>query len=293
VTTASSPASTATWQLSCHELRLRVEGPRSALAGLRRRFVSPPGWQDCDSPVVEGSIRVERMSGGRGGYRVLVDGAAYNEPKSLVELPPRLDRAIVTTALDVLGRSRLLFHAGAVAHEGRGVILPASPGSGKSTLVAGLVSAGYGYLSDEVAIIDAEGEELLPFARNPCLKPGARELLESRFPRLASSRAYRGYNRQPVTFMTLRKREWAAKPVMLSCVVFPRYTPGARTELVELSRSEALEKLVAQAFNLPAHGGEGMAGVVRLVRSMPCFRLVVGDLDAAIETVGRALERAG
>jgi len=38
-------------------------------------------------------------------------------------------------------------------------VLPAPSGSGKTTLTAGLVAAGWGYLTDELAILDPSGEK--------------------------------------------------------------------------------------------------------------------------------------
>jgi hypothetical protein len=55
-------------------------------------------------------------------------------------------------------------HAGVVAHRGRALVLPGRSRSGKSELVAALVSAGADYLSDEFAVFDADGL-VHPYAR--------------------------------------------------------------------------------------------------------------------------------
>ena len=46
----------------------------------------------------------------------------------------------------------LLLHSAVIEREGCAVILPAPPGSGKSTLCAGLVNRGWRLLSDELAL---------------------------------------------------------------------------------------------------------------------------------------------
>ena len=56
-----------------------------------------------------------------------------------------------TDSTNMTDVSRRDFPAGSVACRGRGLILPAPSGGGKTTLVAGLVAAGFDYLSDEVA----------------------------------------------------------------------------------------------------------------------------------------------
>jgi len=48
----------------------------------------------------------------------------------------------------------LVIHAAVVEKDGHAMILPAPPGSGKSTLCAGLVARGWRLLSDELTLID-------------------------------------------------------------------------------------------------------------------------------------------
>ncbi len=55
-------------------------------------------------------------------------------------------------------------HAGAVAWQGRALVLPGRSGTGKSELVAALVRAGAEYLSDEFAVFADDGL-VHPYAR--------------------------------------------------------------------------------------------------------------------------------
>jgi hypothetical protein len=52
---------------------------------------------------------------------------------------------------------RVFVHAGVVGWNGRGVVIPGTSYSGKSTLVAALVDAGATYYSDEYAVVDSAG----------------------------------------------------------------------------------------------------------------------------------------
>ncbi len=52
---------------------------------------------------------------------------------------------------------KVLVHAGVVEWHGKGIVIPGSSLSGKTTLVKEFVSAGAGYLSDEYAVIDIDG----------------------------------------------------------------------------------------------------------------------------------------
>src|SRR5262249_58546343 len=72
-------------------------------------------------------------------------------------------------------------HAGGVALDGTAVALPAAMESGKSTLTAGLVRAGYAYLTDEAVMLDWETSAVIPFPKPISLDPGSWRL----FPELA------------------------------------------------------------------------------------------------------------
>lgn len=60
--------------------------------------------------------------------------------------------------------SLIFVHAGAVAHDGKAIIIPGDSFSGKTTLVEALVRRGAAYFSDEFAVIDADGL-VHPFAK--------------------------------------------------------------------------------------------------------------------------------
>jgi serine kinase of HPr protein (carbohydrate metabolism regulator) len=63
-----------------------------------------------------------------------------------------------------------MFHAGVVAKDGVGLIMPAASGSGKSTLAAGLSYRGWQLHSDEFGLLDMETVELVPYPRAVSLK---------------------------------------------------------------------------------------------------------------------------
>ena len=64
----------------------------------------------------------------------------------------------------------LIIHAAVIERRGRALILPAPPGSGKSTLCAALVARGWRLLSDELTMIDAQTRDVVPLPRPISLK---------------------------------------------------------------------------------------------------------------------------
>lgn len=73
------------------------------------------------------------------------------------------------------GEGRRSLHATAIAVEGRGLLIMGASGSGKSELAAGMIALGAGLISDDLVLLDREGDEI--YAARP---PSAPPLLELR-----------------------------------------------------------------------------------------------------------------
>jgi len=88
-----------------------------------------------------------------------------------------LQAALLGTVSRVADDHHLL-HAGAVSRNGAAVLFPAPPGQGKTTLVLTLVRRGWGFLSDEIGCLSADGDMVKPFPRSLIVRPEACELLD-------------------------------------------------------------------------------------------------------------------
>ena len=179
-------------------------------------------------------------------------------------------------------RDHLAFHAAAVSLNGSGVILPAPPDSGKTTLTAGLVRAGFDYLSDEAALIDPASAWLHPFPRALWMQTPTVELLGRSgdgVPDLEEGRFH--YQVPP---HDLRSGSIGnACPVRF--IVAPRYEAGTATEATSMTRAETVRMLAQNSFNFPRFGARGLDVLHRLVAGARCFRLRVGDLESAVAAV--------
>ena len=176
----------------------------------------------------------------------------------------------------------LALHAGAVSRGGEAVILPAPPDSGKTTLTAGLVRAGFEYLSDEAALIDPGTAMVHPFPRAMWMEPPTVELLGRTgggVPALEDDR----YHYQ-VLAEDLRSGS-AGGPCPVGFVIAPMYQKGSATSLEPIGRAEAVRMLAENSFNFPRFGASGLVVLHRLVAGARCFRLRVGDLETAVATV--------
>jgi hypothetical protein len=181
-------------------------------------------------------------------------------------------------------------HAGGVARDGNGILLPADPESGKSTLTAGLVRAGFEYLSDE-AVAFRPGENVIePYPKPLSLDRGSWHL----FPEL-----------EPFADLPdddYKKRQWqvppdairtgaAGGPCPARLVVFPKYVERARTEVSPIGRAEALVELARNTFSFNEQSRFALEELSRIVREVDCYRLTVGNLDDAVARISGLVER--
>ena len=183
--------------------------------------------------------------------------------------------AIETCARD------LVLHAAAAEHEGHALLFPAAPGSGKSTLVAGLIRAGLRYLTDDAAAVDLQSLRVRPYPKPIAIEPGSQDVLRDLEPSSAPAGAGRAWQ-VPVSAIRGGSVADAAPP---SFVVAPRYQAGAVTSLVPMRPAEAVMVLAENSFNLLSHGQVGLEALALVVQRSQCYRLTVGDLDVACRLV--------
>lgn len=160
------------------------------------------------------------------------------------------------------------------------ILIPGHAESGKSTLTAGLVRAGFDYLSDELAVLDPASGRVEPYQRPISIDPGAYDL----FHELTSQ----GYE--------TTAEQWHVDPLDLrgyclgrtaaaTHLIFNRFEAGARTELVPVRAAEALHLLVENSVHLADHGAWGFRLLSELAETCSGFRMVSGDLEDQIEAV--------
>ena len=178
----------------------------------------------------------------------------------------------------------VLVHSGAVvARGGAGVLLPAASGSGKTTLVAGLVRAGFGYLSDEAAVLDPVTGILHPYPVHLSLKAASRD----RFPEARPDDADLAFS----------GRAWHVDPdairpgaVASACavgfVIAHRYEPGAAIRIEPLTPGEACVELVRNLMLARRDTPRSLDLLARICRASRSYRLTHGDLDEAVAAVG-------
>jgi HprK-related kinase A len=177
----------------------------------------------------------------------------------------------------------LIFHAAVVEKTGRALILPAPPGSGKSTLCAGLVNRGWRLLSDELTLIDLASCEVVPLPRPVSLKNASIDVIRAFAPTVTIGPTVRDTTKGSVAHMrapseSVRRGMETARP---GWIVLPRYEAGSAARLTPLSKGRGLMHMADNAFNYSAHGRRGFECLAQFVDRSSCYEFAYGDLEEA------------
>lgn len=179
----------------------------------------------------------------------------------------------------------LLIHAATVERNGRAVVLPAPPGSGKSTLCAGLVHQGWRLLSDELALLDMPSGLIYGMARPVNLKNASIEVIRRFAGKAVLTPPVANTNKGTVALMKAPDEavQRVLEPARAAWIVLPRYVAGAAAQLRPLERAQTFMALAEQSFNYDVHGENGFRALGRLVDSCETFQFEYSDLHQAAE----------
>jgi hypothetical protein len=240
------------------------------------------GFSSCDVPEVEYRIRAQAEH--PEVFEVAVDGGDEIVAQSssvgvlVTNFVHHVNRKAISADYGVMA------HAGGVERDGIGVVLPADPESGKTTLTAGLVRAGFAYLTDEAVTFDATTGLIEPFPKPLSVDAGSQHLFPELEPAPAPGDDCAPSDQWQVPPASIRPDAIGAR-CEARIIVFPRYQRGVTTELATMSRAEALIELATNTFEFRDHPRRSLALLARVVEHAQSFHLAVGDLDAACELI--------
>lgn len=178
----------------------------------------------------------------------------------------------------------LIYHAAVLEKHGRAVMLPAPPGSGKSTLTAALANRGWRLLSDELALYDPRTGLVQGMARPVNLKNAAIELIRRFAPDAVMTEAVPDTLKGTLALMRPPQESVARvwEPARPAWIISPRYEAGSQPQLDPMAKARMLLLLAEQAFNYDIHGRDGFTATADLVDSCGCHEFVYSSLDDAI-----------
>ncbi|MBN8507431.1 MAG: HprK-related kinase A [Burkholderiales bacterium] len=289
-------------QLSAGEFRERMAGPgigvRAGAFALRVRSDAEPVHEGfrllyAGYPVVEPEGFCDyavdiRCRGGLRRFakrqvRFLFDGAPVFEPLPLEHALPLAEWAL-NWCISTHAHQYLVLHAAVVERGGHAAILPAPPGSGKSTLCAALVHRGWRLLSDELALLSLADRSLAALARPISLKNESIDLIASYAP--GATFGKRTVDTRKGTVALLKAPDAhvarAAERARPAWIVFPTYVAGAAPLLTSRPKADSMLELSRNAFNFGPTGREGFEALADAVDASGCYDFTYGRLDDAI-----------
>jgi hypothetical protein len=196
----------------------------------------------------------------------------------------------VTVQLADKSRGGLVFHAGALAYKGRGVLVPGAIGAGKTTLTAWLVTQGLDYLTDEMVWVPEGSDSLHAFTRPLNVKHPSRLALEGIFDFEKNAAQIFSNPRTDLIPPTVLKPGNTLSAPRVSLIVFPNYQPDCEPQIQPLSKAHAgfaLLQTLVNARNLPELG---FPEAVRLAQLAPAYRIRYSHFEQIQEPMENLLK---
>lgn len=250
-------------------------------SGNRPRFEIMFGH--LEAPGAKADVRLEVRDAGEGESALLVGGIERVRTKDGGLLIGAVHQCIlehIRPEADWLA----LAHGGAVARDGKGTILSAACGGGKSTLNAYLVAReGYTYLADDLIALSAPAGKVVPWPLPLSLKEGSWDVLADTYREMESFPRYRtvrGESKHIIPELSA----WDIEPVPVHRILFPTYVPGAVPRLTSITPFEALQRLLSDRIWLGYPiSEERVTAFLDWLDRTPAYTLVHGNVaDAAV-----------
>lgn len=233
----------------------------------------PPRWSVSSAATVDRLYSlicgdVDSRSGVRRFHLAYAGAQRIARSLNLAEVLDALDLDI-QFYLACQARRGLFVHAGVVAYDGQGIVIPGRSCTGKTSLVAELVRAGATYYSDEFAIIDRQGR-VAPYA-----KP-----LSIREPPHGKPR------KQPVESLGGEAGLTMFRPRL---IVVSKYQPGARWRPRRLSAGRGILALLDNTVSVRRQPLEALSRLSQTAASAVVLKGPRGEAREAAQAILQSL----
>jgi HprK-related kinase A len=220
-----------------------------------------------------------------------IDGLRPFEPYPLDHALPLFEWGL-NWCVGMTAHQHLMLHSAVLEKNGMGLIMPALPGSGKSTLCAALAYRGWRLLSDEFGIVRHVDGRLLPMPRAIGLKNESIRVIAEYAPDAWIGPSFENTRKGTVAHVAPPpdSLERQAETVPPRWVVFPRYAPNADLTLDPQAKSLAFTRLSNNSFNYQVTMENGFRTLTTLADRCDAYLLKYSSLDDAVSRLNRLAE---
>jgi HprK-related kinase A len=271
---------------------------RTGLPGLIELFGAFYGATECDTAesLVEFDVRVLAHGWVRRVWRpqiqFYIDAVAPFDPFPGEQGFPLLEWGL-NWCIAMRAHQYLMLHSAVLERNGAALLLPAMPGSGKSTLCTALCFRGWRLLSDEFGLVCRAETAIVPLPRAIPLKNQSIPVIRAFAPEAVIGPVFAKTRKGDVAHVrppdeSVRRQLEPARP---RWVLFPRFISGATPRLSRLEKSLAFTRLSHNSFNYKLLGGDAFLRLSALVQDCECFSLDYGDLESAVGLIDELTAR--
>ena len=178
----------------------------------------------------------------------------------------------------------LVIHAAVLERDGCALIMPAPPGSGKSTLCAALMMNGWRLLSDELTLYDRDSGFVYGHPRPVSLKNRSFDVISRHFPGVTMTAPVMTESKGLVALLKPSESAVAAAaiPVRPKWLVLPKYEQAADARFEAYGPARTFALIAEQSFNYDLLGLDGFNAIGSLLDQCRCAKFTYSDLDEAM-----------
>jgi hypothetical protein len=218
-------------------------------------------------------------------WDMFVDDLRYKKGLNENEVFPHIATLFFIYACDSLV-NHLLFHAAVLGKDGTTIMFPGEAGSGKTTIAAALMTHGWQFFSDEIAVLNVESLCVSPLPLPMSIKPGSVGPLSRYYPELFKFTVYQRADGKMVRYLspsTKNHIETFESSALVNYLVFPIYRQGDGNRLNTLNKFEAMQRLAVTGSSNRDITNQDIKAMIALVERCPCYEIVYSDLPKAVE----------
>ncbi len=231
------------------------------------------------------------IAGGEGKFSILQDGKPCQSDLTQEQVLFQLMQDGLLQ-LNGASKTKLIFHAAALAHQGQAVILCGKSASGKSSLAAWLTALGLQYMTDEVISLPLETETISGFCRPIVLKSGS-AFIWKRWLKDESSDRFLRFNDGSVWIApTLLNPNGIQPTAVPRLIIFPRYERDTDFQAERLTPAGTLFHLLQHLVNARNFPDYGMAATSRMASRGVAYRLTYSDIEMASEWIQKTIQQS-